>query len=168
VLLTLCLAVCTAGCGYRVAGQGDLLPNQLRTIAVPAFNNVTSRHKLTQSLPQAITREFISRTRYNVVADPTAADAVLEGTVLNYTSYPTVFDPITGRASGVQMIVVLDIKLLDQKTRAALFQRPNMVLQNRYEISSDQTAYFEESDAGLARLSSDVARSVVSAVLENF
>ncbi len=161
-------ALASAGCGYHVAGRADLLPNQLHTIAIPAFANATTLYTLTQSLPQAIGREFIRRTRYRIVADPAQADATLEGAVLQYFSYPTVSDARTGLATGVQVILVLDVKLRDARTGDILFQRPGMQVQNHYEISLDQTAYFEESDAALERLSAEVARTVVSAILENF
>ena len=156
------------GCGYHVAGRADLLPDEIKVIAVPAFGNATTRYTLTQQLPQAIMREFISRTRYKVVADPEQADAVLEGSVNNYFSYPTVFDASTGRASGVQLILVLDIRLRDRHKGTVVFERNSMQVQNRYEISADQLAYFEESDTALERASRDTARTIVSAILENF
>ena len=43
-----------------------------------------------------------------------------------------------------------------------------MEFRERYEVSVDPSAYLEESDAALTRLSRDVARTVVSAVLERF
>jgi hypothetical protein len=43
-----------------------------------------------------------------------------------------------------------------------------MDFRQRYEIAVDQTAYFEESDVALDRLSRDVARALVSSVLEAF
>ena len=49
-----------------------------------------------------------------------------------------------------------------------LFTRPSFEVRERYEISVDPRAYFEESDPAMERLSRDVARSVVSAILENF
>ena len=58
LLTTLC-----AGCGYRVAGRGDLLPRNIHTIAIPAFANTTTRYRLTERMPAAIAREFIARTR---------------------------------------------------------------------------------------------------------
>ncbi len=157
-----------AGCGYHVAGRADLVPRHVRTIAIPAFANATIHYTLTQSLPEAIGREFIRRTRYRIVANPAEADAALEGAVLQYFSYPTVTDPATGRAAGVQMILVLDIKLREVTTGSVLFERPGLVVQHRYEISSDQLAYLEESEAAFERISAEVARSVVSAILENF
>ena len=88
--------------------------------------------------------------------------------MLNFFSYPTVIDRATGRPTGVQLILVLDIKLVEQATGAVLFHRAGMQVQNRYEISSDQEAYFDESDMALKRASVDVARTVVSAILEDF
>ena len=77
-------------------------------------------------------------------------------------------DPATGRPFGVQVIVVLDVRLIETRTGKVLFQRSGMQVQNRYEISADQARYFDESDTALDRLCTDVARTVVSAILENF
>lgn len=161
-------AVVLSGCGYRVGGQADLLPEHVRTIAIPAFGNVTTRYKLTERLPGALTREFITRTRYRIVADPNDADAVLAGSVVNYMSAPTIFDQATGRAAGIQVSVFLNLTLTDRKTGNVLYQRNNFEARQRYEVSIEQREYFDESDVALDRLSREVARLVVSTVLEAF
>jgi outer membrane lipopolysaccharide assembly protein LptE/RlpB len=160
-------AAMTTGCGYHVAGRTDVLPKNIRTIAIPAFGNVTMRYKLAQRLPKDIAREFITRTRYNVVGETKGADAVLTGAVVNYFSFPTVIDPVTNRATGVEVVVYLQVTLRDAAGKV-LFQRNNFEIRERYQISVDPNAYFDESDAALERLSRDVSHSVVSAVLENF
>jgi len=167
IALALCLMP-LASCGYRVAGKADLLPKRIRTIAIPAFGNATTKYKLSEQLTTAVTREFISRTRYRIVADPNQAEAILTGAVINFFSYPTIFDPATGRASSVQVTVILQLALTDRSNNAVLFTRPNFEVRERYEISIDPRAYFEESDPAMEQLSRDVARSVVSAILENF
>ena len=167
VLATLSTLHCS--CGYHVAGKADLVPKTVNTIAIPRFANVTTRYKLTDRLPDAIGREFISRTRYRIVTDPSDADAVLNGTVLNYVSFPTVFDNKTGRASGLQVNVTMQITLTERSTGRVLFTRPTFEAHQRYEISVTSTAqYFEESATALERLSQDVARDIVSSILENF
>jgi len=168
VRLLLAVALLAAGCGYRVAGRADLIPDQIGTIAIPAFENTTTRYQLTQSLPEAIGREFLTRTRYRVIAEPDKADAVLQGTVTNYFASPSVSDPASGRAFGIQVTVVMDLRLVERETGNVLFQRAGMQTQDRYEISVDQAAYFDESDAALERISNNVARTVVSAILEDF
>ena len=155
-----------AGCGYKTGGKGEALPATLHTIAIPAFRNITTKYKLTGMLPQDIGREFIGRTRYKVVSNPSDADAVLEGSIVRYYSSPSVYDPATSRSSGVQIIVWLNITLTERATGKVLFKRANLDVKERYEITGDQQTYFDESDAALGRLSRSVARQVVSSVLE--
>lgn len=158
------------GCGYHVAATGasSALPLTVKTIAIPAFSNVTVRYKLTSFLPEAITREFISRTRYRVVNDPKDADVVLTGVVLRVDSVPLTVDPKTGRSASIQAIVIMRITLRDRATGAVLFENLNLQARQTYEIAVDPYAYFDESDVAMDRLSREVARSVVSAILENF
>src|SRR5262249_31354122 len=155
-------------CGYHVSGHADSLPSSLKTVAVPAFANLTTRYKLTDRMPEAIAREFITRTRYRVVSREDAADAVLRGAIINYTSFPTILDPQTARASGVELRVTLQVSLLERASGKVLFSRPNFEIRERYQISTDPAQYFDESEPALDRASREVARDVVTAILENF
>jgi hypothetical protein len=157
-----------SACGYHVEGNTDVLPAKIKTIAIPAFANNTIRYKISELLASALTREFISRTRYQIVNDPTQADAVLSGAVIRFDSYPTTLDPATGRASAVQTIVTMRVSLKDRVTNTVLFERQRFEFRQAYEITIDPTLYLDESDAAMDRLSREVARSVVSAILENF
>jgi len=157
-----------ASCGYKFAATDTALPRTIHTVAIPAFINSTTRYKLSDQLPEAISREFLTRTRYKVVPDPDTADAVLRGTVITYAFNPTIFDPATGRAAYAELHVTLTISLTDRATGKVLFERKNFDVRETYQISPDATQYFEESDPALRRAGQQVARSVVSAVLENF
>jgi hypothetical protein len=161
-------ALVSSSCGYHLAGQADLLPKSIQTIAVPAFANPTTRYKLTDRLPQAVTREFISRTRYRVVPDASQADAVLNGAVTSIFTFPTIFDPATGRASGVQVSVTISVTLTERTTGKVLFSRPALTVNERYEIATTPETFFDENDAALERMARQAARAIVSAVLENF
>ncbi len=167
-LLLGCAAVALSGCGYHVAGRADLMPKTVKTIAVPAFGNPTTRFEIARMLPEDVTREFLSRTRYQIVSDPAQADATLRGTVNNYAAYPTVVDPVSGRATGVQVIVNLQITLTERTSGKVLYQRNGFEFRERYTISVNPQAYFDESSTAMARVSKDAARSIVTAVLENF
>ncbi len=126
------------------------------------------RYQLSEQLPAAITREFISRTRYQVVADESQADAVLRGAVINYIAFPYIADQQTGRAAGVQVSVVLNISLVERATGKVLFSRPYLEFRNRYEISNDEINYFDESQTAMDGLRAKSRGSVVSAILESF
>jgi hypothetical protein len=157
-----------SSCGYKFAATDTVLPKTIHTIAIPAFNNLTTRYKLTDQMPEAISREFLTRTRYRVVPDLNTADAVLGGAVVNYSFNPTIFDPATVRAAYAELHVTLSITLTERSTGKVLFDRKNFDVRETYQISPDATQYFEESDPALKRAGQQVARSIVSAVLENF
>ncbi len=165
-----CFVACS--CGYRISGKTDLLPTTVKTIAIPAFGNLTDRYKLTDAIPQALAEEFVNRTRYKVVVDKSRADAVLTGSVLNFSFNPTVFDPTTGRASVAEVHLTLQVKLVDSATGKVLFTRPRLVASSSYQIccvaGTSSAQYFDESDAALLRVSKELASQVVSSILENF
>jgi RNase P/RNase MRP subunit p29 len=161
-------AMCATGCGYHVAGKSDIMPQTIHTIAIAPFANRTVQYKLAQRLPADITREFIERTHYKVVTDPKTADAVLEGAVTNFVSYPIVADQSSGRATVVQCSAYLKVTLTERATGKVLFARPSFEVRERYEISVDPQSYFDESGAGVERLAHDVARDVVTSILEKF
>src|SRR5215471_20079774 len=93
------ICVSFAACGYHTAGHANLLPSDLRTIAVPAFVNQTQTYKIEQTLTAAVVQEFTTRTKYHITADARSADAVLHGTVLSTYTTPLTYDTTTGRAT---------------------------------------------------------------------
>ena len=161
-------AIALPGCGYHVGGHPNLLPKTIKTIAVPAFGNGTPNYRLPALLTADVMRELNSRTKYNIISDPDQADAILSAVVVNFVNYPTIFDPVSNRATGVQAVLTLQLTLTDRQTGNVLFSRPAAEFRERYEIAIDPQQYFDESGTALQRLSRDVARSVVTAILEAF
>ena len=169
VLLLLALAVCLlSSCGYRVAGRGDRLPPDVKTIAVPAFTNQTNSFRIEQKLAAAVTREFNERTKFRVRANTADADAVLKGTVKDVRSGAVAFDQQTGRATTLQVQVTANVELVDLHTQKVLFSNPNYIFREQYQISQNTPALFEEEQPALDRLSRDLAHTLVTEILENF
>ena len=139
-------------------------PNSLTVRTVGRFRVPTRR----EILPNAIGREFLSRTKYRIVAEPEAADAILRGAVVNFFTAPTSFDQRTGRAAGIQIMVYMNLTLVEKGTGKVLYQRDNLEIRGRYEVATDQEQYFDESGVALQRLSQEIARQVVSSILEAF
>src|SRR5260370_89940 len=54
----LALLAASAGCGYHTAGHAVQLPQNVKTIAVPAFVNETSTYRIEQLLTSSVVREF--------------------------------------------------------------------------------------------------------------
>jgi hypothetical protein len=158
----------TVSCGYHVGGKADLMPKSIQTIAIPPFSTFTLRYKLIDVLPQQIGREFTSRTRFSIVENPSNADAVLNGSINSAQVYPTLFDATSGKATRIMALVNVTITLREQSTGRTLYSRPNYTFKQYYDVAVDPHQYFDESGPAMDRLSRELARDVVSAILENF
>lgn len=155
-------------CGYHVGGTADMIPKNIRTIAIPPFATLTTRYTLTDELPRQIGREFSARTRFVIVNDPAEADAILRGTINQAIAVPTIYDPGSGKATSVAVMLNLTVNLLDQRTGKVLYTRANWGVREDYELAVDAHQFFNESGPALDRLSGEVARDLVSGVVENF
>lgn len=167
------ITLSAVSCGYRLAGQANRLPADLKVIAIPAFENRTTLMRLGQRLTSAVMEEFIQRTNYRVVGTPgsggeAGADAVLRGAVLSASSGPIIFDARTGRASAVQITITIQVELHHLRRQQVLFSNPRYIFREQYEVSSDLDSFFDERNPALDRLARDFARTLVTAVLENF
>ena len=164
----LLLSAFLLSCGYHVAGRGDRLPPDIKTIAVPIFANQSPTFRIEQKVADAITREFVERTKFEVTPNPAGADAVLKGTIKEVSRGVIAYDLTSGRASSLQIQVWADVKLLDLHSNKVVFANPNFVFREEYQVSQTTSGLFEEDQAALDRLSRDVARTLVTDVLENF
>ena len=157
-----------SSCGYRVAGRGDRLPPDIKTVAIPVFVNSTRQYKIEQRVSAAVTREFIERTKYRITADVEEADAVLQGEIKDVRAGVIAFDPATGRATTLQVQVTALVDLVDRHTKKTLFSNHNYTFREQYQISQNPSTLFEEQDPALDRLSRDLARTLVTEILEIF
>jgi outer membrane lipopolysaccharide assembly protein LptE/RlpB len=169
-LISICLTCSLAltGCGYHTAGHAAQLPENVKTIAVPAFVNETNTYRIEQMLTSSVVREFTTRTHYHILNDPgEAADATLRGTVVSASSTPLTYNPTTGQAASVLVVVSMRVALTDRGGKV-LYQNPAYVFREQYEVSQDLTSFFEEDSPAFRRLSQDFARTLVSNILEGF
>ena len=166
LLSAFCLLL--SGCGYHVGGRGESLPPDVKTIAVPAFQNLSSRYKIEQTLARAVTRELIERTPFRVTPDPAQADAVLKGIVKDVQAGAVSFDATTGRANSLQVVVNASVELVDEHSKKVLFSNPNYTFREEYAISATNSQLFEEDAPALERLSRDLAKTFVTDILENY
>jgi outer membrane lipopolysaccharide assembly protein LptE/RlpB len=157
-----------SACGYHTAGHAVRLPDSVHTIAIPAFENQTHAYRIEQVLTSAVVRELNTRGRYHIVpGESPSADATLRGVVTSATVSPLTYDSTTGRASSALVTVNAQVRLLDRNGKA-LYQNPNYVFRDEYQVSREITSFFDEESAAVTRLSRDFARTLVSDMLEAF
>lgn len=156
------------GCGYHVAGRITGAPAEWHSIAIPAFKNDTAHDRIEQRFTEAVIREFIARTKYRIVQDPNAADAVLHGEVLSIDTSPVLFNATTGEVTTMLVTVQMKVELVDAVSKKPVYQNADMTFRDEYQISSDPQSFFNEEDPALARMSRDFASHCVATILEGF
>lgn len=169
-LRTACLTLLAAGagCGYHTAGHTAQIPENVKTIAVPAFVNNTRTYRIEQMLTSSVVSELTTRTHYRILNDPGGtADATLRGTVLSASSTPITYNSSTGQAASVLVVVSMSVSLIDRDGKV-LYQNPSYLFREQYEVSQDLTSFFQEDSPAFQRLSRDFAQTLVSNVLEGF
>jgi len=77
-----------AGCGYTTKST---LPEHIRSISISPIKNATSQPGVNHALSNALSQRFGQDPRFQVVGRE-GADAVLEGTVIGYSSEGVAFD----------------------------------------------------------------------------
>ena len=170
-------ALASNGCGYALAGRGNFLPDYIRTIGIPTFENHTSFFQMAQLVTDKVRTEFIGRGNYKIVPEALGADAVLVGAVTNVMIVPTNFSA-EQQASRYTITVTANIQLRDVQKDAVLWSNPSISIREEYDATSnitndptgfvDPSAFFKQESNALERVSSEFARSVVSAILEAF
>ncbi len=166
--LLLTLGFSGAGCGYHTAGHVVTIPNNVHTIAIPAFTNVSQTYRVEQMLTAAVIHEFALRTRYHIVYDPAeGTDATLRGTVTSTSLFGSTYDPQTLRTSSVVVILTMSVTLTDSSGKI-LYQNPSYTFRDNYEVAQDLNSFFQEDTPALRRLSREFARTLVSNILEGY
>ena len=166
------LSLTVAGCGYALAGRGSFLPANIQTIGVPTFTNRTTVFNLETLLTQKVRGEFIGRGRYRILPEATGVDAVLVGDVSSVSITPASFNT-QQLASRYTITIVANIQLRDARDDKVLWEDPSMIFREDYENTSgnnalDPAAFFGQEVNALDRVSTDFARTIVSAILEAF
>jgi outer membrane lipopolysaccharide assembly protein LptE/RlpB len=168
--LTLALAVLTAsvGCGYGLVGRTSNLPEDVRSIFVETLENKTTRAQVDQILTVAITNEFVTRQRFNVVSDRASADAVLTGTVSNFRVRPVTFTA-DGRAREYEILITAQMRFTrTDDENAVLWENPAYLFRNSYELELDAVSFVDAEDQALVDVAEKFAETMVIDLLEGF
>jgi hypothetical protein len=166
------LSLALAGCGYSLAGRGSFLPDYMRVIGVPMFGNRTPYSPLEQVLTEKVRIEFQSR-RYQVQPADTGVDAVVRGDVTGVGAAPVGFNQ-TQQASRYRFTITAAVSLSDVRQQKTLWENPALNFSDEYElanagnVAAGASTFIDQERAAIDRLSSDFARSTVSAILEAF
>jgi hypothetical protein len=171
VLCVLCVFA-SPGCGYTLAGRGSFLPPYIKIIGIPTFTNRTVVFNLETLLTQKVRSEFIGRGKYQILPEATGIDALLNGEVTAVSIQPASFST-QQLASRYAIQMIAKIELRDMRENKVLWENPSLVFRQEYDATGGRTildpaAFFQQDANALERMSTEFARTIVSAILEAF
>ena len=124
-------------------------------------------------LTQKVRAEFIGRGKYQILPQNTGVDLLLNGEVTAVTLAPATINPVTNLVSRYSITMTARIELRELRENKVLWENPSVMFRQEYEATSgrgvtDPVAFFQQDANALERMSSEFARTIVSAILEAF
>jgi hypothetical protein len=167
------LALASSGCGYSLAGRGSFLPDYIRVVGIPQLVNQSTFFQVEQILTEKIRTEFIGRGRYTVVPNAEGADAVVTGAVTSITVQPVGFTE-QQLASRYLFTLTMRVEFTDVRTTKVLWANQTLTFREEYELSTRSNValqgdtFLSQERNSFDRIADDVARTVVTAIVEAF
>jgi outer membrane lipopolysaccharide assembly protein LptE/RlpB len=157
------------GCGYHLVGLSSNLPPKLQTLYVAPLVNQSARAEVDQRLTEQISQEWVRRGRFQLVSSADKADAVLSGSVKSAVVNPVQFDP-QGRATQYQLTVTVDVQLVDRtgEKPVVLWRDQQFSRNSSYPVDPLAANYFDREVEAVDTLSRNMARDIVTTILEGF
>jgi hypothetical protein len=174
VLVCLCAAA-APGCGYALAGRGSFLPTTIKTVGIPKLENRSTFFQVEDLLTEKIRSEFIGRGKYTVTPEETGADALLTGEVLAISVVPVGINE-NQLASRYLFTVALKMAFTDAHTQDVIWENDSLVFRGEYDLQTKSASgtviqgetFLDQERSSMDRIATDVARTVVTAILEAF
>ena len=158
-LAVLSLVIALAGCAnYRWTSN---VPEELRTVAVPVFENRTSSAELGPIVTQYVLREFQREGTFSIRRSGNSALEV-QGSIVKTSREAAAFDRGYGsRASEYRYMVTAEISLINKDTGRVLLNNRRYVAETTFLTRGDLLT--SQRDAA-SRIAQDFARQIVDDV----
>ena len=121
------------GCGYTLVGQGNL-PDHIKTIAIPVFENTTLEEGIEQSITNAAVQEFVRGGKVKLVSED-KADAVLTGKIISYKTEGVQYQNVDDKTeiTTYKLTVAVNVELKDLVNDTVLWKSDGLSEDQDYE-----------------------------------
>jgi hypothetical protein len=168
-VVLLALSMLLSSCGYRFTPVGGIVPEDAKTIAIPAFINGTAEPYVDVEVTKAVVAEFLTDGRLKVVSAETA-DLVLKGTVTKFLATPSSYST-NDYVQSYTVSIGVNVSVEYVKTHKLILQEKGIgsIFVSTYLVTQgDITATKISKQAALLNASRDVASTLRSRLLEGF
>ena len=158
-LCSLCLFLTASCASYRI---GSAVPQELRTIAVPVFENASGFPEIDATVTQYVLREFQREGTFKIASMDDASVKLL-GKLIRADLQSLNYDRGYGaRTSEYRYTLVAEITLVERGTGKLLIDGERIKANTTFLTHGDMLTGMQ--DAG-PRIAKELSRSIVDAVL---
>ena len=156
------------GCGYALVGMGSNIPEDVQIIFLLPFENNTRRAQVDQILGQTVADEVVLRGRFDLASNEDGAQAVLEGSILNFVVTPVRFGP-EGLAEEYEVSISASMEFRRTESDEILWRNPNYIFRQNYELDEeDLTSFFDREILAIDAVAILFARTLLTDLMEGF
>jgi hypothetical protein len=159
----LAVAVGLNGCGYSLRAS---LPPGIKVVHVPVLVNLTQEPGIEDFITQALTQAVIG-TGARIAANAREADAVLEGSIVEYRLVSLSFDR-SANVTAYRLIIGLALSLKDLKQNKVIWKQDRIEERADFQVAGQVTQTLARENDAVQRAAVDVARAIVSFAFEGF
>jgi len=164
LLFTVLILFTITSCGYystsgRTAGD-------IKKIAVPYFKNETAEPDIEIEITQNIIDGLIKDNTLKVVSED-EADAIIEGTVIEYKNVPFTFSQTTGeiQAEQYRLVISLNISLYNKKKNEYIWENKKVTVHGDYYLESSVEQNYEKA---LETVYNDIVENILNATVQEW
>ncbi len=166
VALGLIAAVTLSSCGYystssRTAGD-------IKKIAIPYLKNETPEPEIELEITDKVIEGIIKDNTLEVVTD-SEADAILEGSVVDYKNVPFTFNKMPGesdiQAEQYRLVIGLRVSLFNRLENTYIWENKTIRAQGDYYL---ETTSERDYDHALKEVYREIVESMLSSTIQEW
>jgi len=147
-------------------GKETNLPPEIHSVAIPIFGNRTIETGMESVVTEGLVEKFESSRRLPVTTS-SAADALLTGTILTFTTFPVAVTSSNQFSTEYRATLTLEFTFKDQKTGKVLFREVMSDWRN-YPVVQDLNATEQFKREAIRQISNLLAERMYELILGNF
>ncbi|MFN8179555.1 MAG: LptE family protein [bacterium] len=162
-LLVLAGALGAAGCG-AYGFSSSLLPDHIRSVAVPLPENKTNRGDLGTALADSLTEAFLKDQSLKVVSEKDA-DSIVEAQVLEYRREPFTFDA-QENVQTYRVEIVLEARYVDVRKNHVIWEEKHLAQWDTYNFAAVGGHAAETEEIGIGRVLAKLTDDIINRTLQ--
>lgn len=158
-------AILSTGCGYRLAGGGQL-PKGIQRVYIPVFENKTRDTSASRQFTNRLIQEFTLNRKESLANSPESADAILKGTIQNLriASISHVADHTSLER---RVTAKVDIQLVDPAGNV-IWSAKNLTGSEAYTVNANKRSTETNREEAIEVISKRMAELIINRMTEDF